>query len=106
VTKTTEEIDELLKYLDTAPEQHLANIRKNDQILKVVTNDTGFFLLTTSVCTEKSGKARKFIDINVLYCSSKSYEITTHDWTFITSRSYEHHGFWEIPKEFFPEYYL
>ncbi len=100
------ETEVLIKYLDDAPEKHLSYIKKDDHLLKIVTNDKGFFLLTISKCTEKSGKARKFIDLKVLYCSSPRYEMSTHDWTFVTNRSYENHGFWEMPKEFFPEYFL
>ncbi len=102
----SEEVTELMKYLETAQEKHLSYMRVGDLVLKMTTNDRNFVLLTIAEVTYKSGKARKFKDLQVIYVSSYSYTLSDQEWTFLTNRSYPMHGFFPIPKEYFPEYYL
>ena len=101
------ELDELMKYLETAEEKHLSYMKVGDKILKLVTSDQNFVLLTVAEVTYKSGKARKFKDIKVIYSSNNNFVMSDdQEWTFITSRSYRNHGFWEIPADLLPEYFL
>ncbi len=102
----SEDVTELMKYLETAEEKHLSYMRVGDLVLKMTTNERNFVLLTVAEVTYKSGKARKFKDLQIIYVSSNNYTLSNEEWIFLTNRSYPKHGWWTLPIDFFPEYFL
>lgn len=96
---------ELMKYLEDSQQIELIKVDDNDKILKAVVTDD-FTLITLCDIEKPNRRIRNCTDFKLLYCSSSKYTLSPESYTFRINKDYEKVGFYTIPKNIFPEYFL